>query len=165
MPPSESYCNVTDPPLANPTNGLTNWAMKTIEVFLVEDNPADVLLVRVALSDVPFPLKLSVAQDGEQALKMLRSPDFQPELVILDLNMPRVDGQTVLQQFQQSRIPIVIFSSTQNRAEVQRALSLGAREYVQKPIGFEPYADAVRGIVSRWILPSSEASRQPVNSL
>src|SRR6202453_5193546 len=129
--------------------------METIEVFLVEDNPADVLLVKVALSQVPF-LKLLVAKDGEQALKMLSSPDFQPQLIILDLNMPRVDGQTVLQQYQQKKIPIVIFSSTQNKVEVQRALALGAREYVQKPIGFEPYADAVRGIVNRWITPPTE---------
>jgi len=125
--------------------------MEVIEVFLVEDNPADVLLVRVALSQVPFPLKLSVAKDGEQALKMLSSPEFHPQLIILDLNMPRVDGQTVLQQYHQQKIPVVIFSSTQNKVEVQKALALGAREYVQKPIGFEPYADAVRGIVNRWI--------------
>ena len=125
--------------------------METVEVFLVEDNPADVLLVRVALSQVAFPLRLSVAKDGEQALKMLSSPEFKPDLIILDLNMPRVDGQAVLQQYQQKKIPIVIFSSTQNKVEVQKALALGAREYVQKPIGFEPYADAVRGIVNRWI--------------
>jgi CheY-like chemotaxis protein len=126
--------------------------METVQVFLVEDNPADVLLVRVALSQVPFPLKLLVAKDGEQALKMLDSPEFQPNLIILDLNMPRVDGQTVLQQYQQKKIPIVIFSSTQNKVEVQKALVLGAREYVQKPIGFEPYADAIRGIIKRWII-------------
>jgi CheY-like chemotaxis protein len=130
--------------------------MEPIEVFLAEDNPADVLLVRVALSEVPFPLKLLVAKDGEQALKMLGSPDFRPQLIILDLNMPRVDGQTVLQQCQKIKIPIVIFSSTQNKVEVQKALALGAREYVQKPIGFEPYADAVRGIVNRWITPPTE---------
>jgi CheY-like chemotaxis protein len=126
--------------------------METVEVFLVEDNPADVLLVRVALSQVPFPLRLLVAKDGEQALQMLGSPEFQPSLIILDLNMPRVDGQTVLKQYQQKKIPIVIFSSTQNKVEVQKALALGAREYVQKPIGFEPYADAVRGIIKRWIM-------------
>jgi two-component system, chemotaxis family, response regulator Rcp1 len=126
--------------------------METIEVFLVEDNPADVMLVRVALSQVPFPLKLSVAKDGEQALQMLNTPEFQPQLIILDLNMPRVDGQTVLQQYRQKKIPIVIFSSTQNKTEVQKALALGAREYVQKPIGFEPYAAAVRGILKRWIM-------------
>src|SRR6202789_1246438 len=125
--------------------------METVEVFLVEDNPSDVLRVRVGLSQIPFPLRLLVAKDGEQALKMLDSPEFQPNLIILDLNMPRVDGQTVLQQYQQKKIPIVIFSSTQNKVEVQKALALGASEYVQKPIGFEPYADAVRGIVKRWI--------------
>jgi CheY-like chemotaxis protein len=125
--------------------------MQKAEVFLVEDNPADVLLMRVALSQVASPLHILVANDGEQALAMLNSADFQPRLIILDLNMPRVDGQAVLQQYRQKNIPIVIFSSTQNQAEVQRALALGAREYVQKPIGFEPYADAVRGIVERWI--------------
>jgi CheY-like chemotaxis protein len=130
--------------------------MEPIEVFLAEDNPADVLLVRVALSQVPFPLKLLVAKDGEQALEMLASPDFRPQLIILDLNMPRVDGQAVLQQCEKIKIPIVIFSSTQDKAEVQKALALGAREYVQKPIGFEPYADAVRGMVKRWIVPPSE---------
>jgi DNA-binding NarL/FixJ family response regulator len=67
-----------------------------------------------------------------------------------------VDGQTVLQQYQQKKIPIVIFSSTQNKMEVQKALALGAREYVHKPIGFEPYADAVRGIVKRWIVSPPE---------
>ena len=125
--------------------------MQKAEVFLVEDNPADVLLMRVALSQVASPLHILVANDGEQALAMLNSADFQPRLIILDLNMPRVDGQAVLQQYRRKNIPIVIFSSTQNQAEVQRALALGAREYVQKPIGFEPYADAVRGIVERWI--------------
>jgi len=136
--------------------------METIEVFLVEDNPADVLLIRVALSQVPFPLKLFVANDGEQALKMLRSPEFQPQLIILDLNMPRVDGQTLLRQYQQKKIPIVVFSSTQNKAEVQNALALGAREYVQKPIDFEPYANAICGIIQRWIVLPPE---QPVTVL
>jgi two-component system, chemotaxis family, response regulator Rcp1 len=128
--------------------------MDIVEVFLVEDNPGDVLLVRVALSQFPFKVKLEVARDGEQALKMLNSPEFEPQLIILDLNMPRVDGHAVLQQ-NKSKIPIVIFSSTQNKVEVQKALALGAREYVQKPIGFEPYADAVRGMVQRWISPPS----------
>jgi DNA-binding NarL/FixJ family response regulator len=68
-----------------------------------------------------------------------------------------VDGQAVLQQYRQRNIPIVIFSSTQNKVEVQQALALGAREYVQKPIGFEQYADAVQGMVERWIPERSEA--------
>ena len=131
----------------------------TPQVFVVEDNPADVALIRVVLAGLHLPLTMLVARDGEEALKMLRSPGFLPQLIILDLNMPRVDGQIVLQQYHQKNVPIVVFSSTENKMEVQRALALGAREYVQKPIGFQPYADAVKGIVDRWIL----RSREPVN--
>jgi CheY-like chemotaxis protein len=131
--------------------------MQKTEVFVVDDNPADVLLIRIALSQVLYPPRLRVANDGEQALALLNSTDFQPQLIILDLNMPRVDGQAVLQQYRQRNIPIVIFSSTQNKVEVQQALALGAREYVQKPIGFEQYADAVQGMVERWIPERSEA--------
>lgn len=131
----------------------------TPQVFVVEDNPADVALIRVVLAGLRLPLTMLVARDGEEALKMLRSPDFHPQLIILDLNMPRVDGQIVLQQYRQQNVPIVVFSSTENKTEVQRALALGAREYVQKPIGFQPYADAVKGIVDRWIAQSPE----PVN--
>ena len=123
----------------------------TVQVFVVEDNPADVALIRVVLSAMRFPLTMLVARDGEEALKMLRSPGFHPQLIILDLNMPRVDGQAVLEQYRQGNVPVVVFSSTENKLEVQRALALGAREYVQKPIGFQPYADAVKGIVDRWI--------------
>jgi CheY-like chemotaxis protein len=124
---------------------------ESAEVFVVEDNPADVALIQVVLSSLPFPTHIQVAKDGEQALRMLHSPDFHPQLIILDLNMPRVDGPSLLQQYQQKDIPIVVFSSTENVVEVQRALALGACEYVQKPIGYEPYANAVRGIVERWI--------------
>jgi CheY-like chemotaxis protein len=128
----------------------------TEQVFVVEDNPADVALIRVVLSGLRFPPTMLVARDGEEALKMLRSPDFHPQLIILDLNMPRVDGQTVLEQYRVKNVPVVVFSSTENKAEVQRALALGAREYVRKPIGFQPYADAVKGIVDRWMVQVAE---------
>jgi hypothetical protein len=94
--------------------------MEMPEVFLIEDNPADVLLTRQALSKYPIPLKIRVAKDGEQALITLTAPDCKPNLIILE-------------------------------AEVQRALALGAREYVKKPIGFRPFVDAVSGILDRWL--------------
>jgi CheY-like chemotaxis protein len=137
---------------------------ETAEVFVVEDNPADVALIRVVLSGLPYPPHVLVAKDGEQALRMLRTPGFHPQLIILDLNMPRVDGQTVLQQYHQKDVPIVVFSSTENKVEVQRVLALGACEYVQKPIGFEPYADAVRGMVNRWIADSPEQPAESTNA-
>jgi two-component system response regulator len=121
------------------------------EVFIIEDNPADVLLTRQALSKYPIPLRIRVAKDGEQALMTLKAGEFKPNLIILDLNMPRIDGHTVLERYQSKDVPVVIFSSGGNEAEVQRALALGAREYVKKPMGFLPFVNAVRGIVDRWL--------------
>jgi len=125
--------------------------VEMLEVFLIEDNPADVLLTRQALSKYPIPLKIRVAKDGEQALTTLGAAEFKPNLIILDLNMPKVDGHTVLERFRSNDVPVVIFSSGSNEAEVDRALALGAREYVRKPIGFLPFVNAVCGIVDRWL--------------
>lgn len=125
--------------------------MEIPEVFLIEDNPADVLLTRQALSKYPIPIKIRVAKDGEQALMTLTTPECRPNLIILDLNMPKVDGHTVLERYRAKDVPIVIFSSGGNELEIQRALALGAREYVKKPIGFRPFVDAVCGIVDRWL--------------
>ena len=132
--------------------------MKSLEIFLVEDNPGDVVLTREALAGYPIPVELVVAHDGEEALDMLSAPNFKPNLIILDLNMARIDGHTVLERNRQKDVPTVIFSSTQNGAEVQRALALGAREFVKKPLGFQSYADAVRGMLDRWARKSRPAS-------
>ena len=134
--------------------------MPAPEIFLVEDNPADVLLTRQALSKYPIPLTIEVAQDGEQALMTLAAAEFKPKLIILDLNMPKVDGHTVLERYKQKDVPVVIFSSGSNELEVQRALALGAREYVKKPIGFRPFVDAVYGIVDRWLGHGNDAPNQ-----
>ena len=99
------------------------------EVFLIEDNPADVLLTREALSKYPIPLKIRVAKDGEQALVTLSASDCKPNLIILDLNMPKIDGHTVLERYKNKNVPVVIFSSGWNEAEVRRALALGARVF------------------------------------
>jgi len=124
--------------------------VKALEILLVEDNPGDVVLTREALAGYPIQVELVVAHDGEEALAMLGAPDFRPNLIILDLNMARIDGHTVLERYRRKDVPTVIFSSTQNSAEVQRALALGAREFVKKPLSFQSYADAVRGMLDKW---------------
>jgi CheY-like chemotaxis protein len=129
------------------------------EVFLIEDNPADVLLTRQALSNYPVPLRIRVAKDGEQALTTLSGSDCKPNLIILDLNMPKVDGHTVLERYHSGNVPVVIFSSGGNETEIRRALALGASEYVKKPMGFRPFVAAVCGIVDRWLSGSGDAHR------
>jgi len=126
--------------------------MKPVEVLLVEDNAGDTLLIQQTLAEGSIPVKIHVARDGEQALQMLDDPEFSPGLIILDLNLPRIPGSVVLERYQNKRAPIVIFTSSWNDAEINRALDLGAREFAQKPTDLQTFSDVICGIVKRWAI-------------
>jgi DNA-binding response OmpR family regulator len=121
-----------------------------MEILLVEDNPGDAMAVRLAVAEASETAILRVARDGEQALALIESTDFQPSLIILDLNIPRTPGLALLERWQGSNIPVVVFSSSQNAAEKAHVLALGAREFVHKPTDLDAFHHAVRGIVERW---------------
>lgn len=118
-----------------------------LDVLLVEDNPGDAVLIRQALTQAKLSLRLHVAVDGEQALHMLVDEGIQPALVILDLNIPRIPGLSLLARWQPSPVPIVVFSSSSNEAEIHRALALGAREFVHKPSDLGLFVQAVLHII------------------
>jgi CheY-like chemotaxis protein len=128
----------------------TPRSMDPSQVLLVDDNPGDALLVGQALAEGPTRVHLRIARDGEQALEMLNEPDFNPNLIILDLNMPRVSGYTVLAAHPVEKAPVVVFSASHNQADVGRALSLGAKEFVHKPLDLDDYKTAVNGMVQKW---------------
>ena len=125
--------------------------MKPVAILLIEDNPGDTRLVEEALRSCPIPVDLTVATDGEAALSLLANEEVKPDLVILDLNIPKVSGISVLEQYRPKEVPpIVVFSSTWGQTEIGRALALGAREVVHKPIDMKAFIDAVCGIVLKW---------------
>ena len=93
------------------------------------------------------PVNLSVAGDGAQALAMLTDERFQPDIIILDLDLPVLSGFEVLQRNPRKDIPVVVFSASVRTSDKQRTLSLGAKEYVYKPIDLQSYRDAVVGMV------------------
>jgi CheY-like chemotaxis protein len=128
------------------------------DVLFIEDSPGDVLLTNQLLADYPVPVKLKIARDGEQALMMLADPTFNPVMIILDLNIPKVSGFEVLERNPRKDIPVVIFSASINRSDIDRALVRGARDYIQKPIEIDAYRGAVVGMIKRWVLPKWEAS-------
>src|ERR1700727_1971722 len=128
--------------------------MHSIDVLLIEDNAGDSMLIRRALYDSPLPVRLHIARDGEQALFMLTDPPIQPNLIILDLNIPKITGTALLEQWQGNFIPVVVFSSTKNPAEKARSLALGAREFVSKPTDLDEFTNPVRSIVEKWTMPS-----------
>jgi len=124
--------------------------MKDTEVLLVEDSVGDVLLTRQFLTELP--IRLRIARDGLQALLMLADPSFKPALVILDLNIPDISGHEVLARYHPKNPPVVVFTSSWNESEKVRALAMGAREYVIKPMDLDEYSELVRGMVGRWAL-------------
>jgi DNA-binding response OmpR family regulator len=138
--------------------------MKPVEVLLVEDNAGDTLLIQQTLAEGPIPVKIHVARDGEQALQMLDNPEFQPGLVILDLNLPRIPGSVVLERYQNKKAPVVIFTSSWNEAEINRALNLGAREFAQKPTDLQTFSDVICGIVKRWAIREEDPAHSGASS-
>ena len=124
--------------------------MNRIDVLLVEDEAGDILLTRQVLANSLIPVNLHVARDGEQAVTMLSDPEFKPDLIILDLNIPKISGHQLLEQRKFRDVPVVVFSSSWNEIDVTRALESGAREYVRKPMDIDDFSNAVCGMVKKW---------------
>ena len=126
-----------------------------IEVLLVEDDPGDVLMTQEAFEEHKVRNKLSVVSDGEEALAYLRrqgehSEAPRPDLILLDLNLPRVDGREVLQVIKEDadlrRIPVVVLTTSQADEDILRSYSLHANAYVTKPVDFDRFIAVVRQI-------------------
>jgi CheY-like chemotaxis protein len=124
--------------------------MENTEILLVEDNAGDAVLIRQILADACMPANLHIARDGEQAVTMLDSAQFRPDVIILDLNIPRISGIALLDRWKSLNIPVVVFSSTVNEREMSRVIELGAREFIQKPTDIEAFSDIICGIILRY---------------
>ena len=131
---------------------------KPVPVLLIEDSAGDALLTGQIVAESRVPIKLVIARDGVQALTMLDDPAFKPALIILDLNIPLISGHAILERNPRKEIPVVIFSVSSDERDMQRALALGAREYVQKPMNLEAYKQAVCRIIAKWVLPEDNGA-------
>jgi DNA-binding response OmpR family regulator len=128
-----------------------------LHILLVEDNAADVLMVREAIRTSSVNADLMIAYDGEQALTILNKPGFGADLVMLDLNLPLLDGFCVLEKHPlKDGPPFIVLSGSDSPGDQKRALELGAKEYVVKPPSFRGFIEAVQGALTRW---SSTVSR------
>jgi two-component system, chemotaxis family, response regulator Rcp1 len=119
-------------------------------LFLIEDNAGDVLLFRQILDDQGIPAHVHVARDGDQAMFMLAEHRFEPDLIVLDLNLPRLSGSSFLAQAK-PKAPVVVFSSSSNQVDIKNCVDLGAREFIPKPTDLREYADRVSRIVRDWL--------------
>lgn len=132
----------------------------TAELLLVEDNPADVRLTKEAFSNATMDHRLHVTKDGIEAMAFLRREDGyedapQPDLVLLDLNLPRKTGHEVLSEMKAderlAEIPVVILSSSQAQDDIRQSYRLQASSYVCKPVDLEAFFEIVREIERYWL--------------
>jgi chemotaxis family two-component system response regulator Rcp1 len=131
-----------------------------IQILLVEDNPGDVRLTREALRGAKVANELHVVDDGEEALDFLRRRGRhgdapRPDIVLLDLNLPRVDGVEVLADIKSdpelAKIPIIVLTSSSAEADIQRAYELHANCFISKPVDFTEFIGAVRSLEGFWL--------------
>ena len=133
--------------------------MNSFHILIVEDNPGDLRLTITALRDAMITNDVDVATDGEQALAFLRRQGRyanapQPDLVFLDLNIPKIDGHEVLRAMKADprlrRIPVVVVSSSDADRDIERAYDEQASTYVTKPADLDLYFTAIRAVKELW---------------
>jgi CheY-like chemotaxis protein len=133
---------------------------KTIEVLLVEDSPGDVRLTREAFRDADVSIRLHVASDGVDAMAFLRRQDEhihapRPDLILLDLNLPRMDGREVLAQVKEDpnlkTIPTVILTTSAAEADIMKSYELQANAYLSKPVQLDAFESLVNSIKDFWL--------------
>lgn len=132
----------------------------SVEILMVEDDPADVELTREAFKDSKIHLQFNVVDDGAKAMDYLRRKEgyasaARPDLILLDLNLPKLDGREVLAEIKKDPelkvIPVVILTTSSADADVFKSYGLGANCYITKPIGLVQFLQVVRSIEEFWL--------------
>ncbi|GMQ91990.1 MAG: response regulator [Gammaproteobacteria bacterium] len=149
---------------------MTNNNDKPIEILLIEDNPGDVRLTEEVLKENKLRNNLSVARDGEEALAFLRrqgkySKAIRPDLILLDLNLPKKDGREVLEEIKADEnikhIPVVVLTTSAADQDVFMSYEHNANCYITKPVDLEKFINVVQAIENFWLtivkLPKNDA--------
>jgi chemotaxis family two-component system response regulator Rcp1 len=134
--------------------------VEPIQILLVEDSPGDVRLTREAFRDAKVHINLHVALDGTEAMAFLKQEGAhanvpRPDLILLDLNLPKKDGREVLKEIKESpdlkSIPVVILTTSEAEADILRSYQLHANCYITKPVGLDGFFKVVNSIDSFWL--------------
>jgi chemotaxis family two-component system response regulator Rcp1 len=132
-------------------------------ILLVEDNPADIKITQRALRESELSVELVVVRDGQQAVEyLLRQGTYAhdeswrvPELILLDLNLPRLTGREVLERIRSTpmlrSVPVVVLTTSRRREDVQEVYAAGANTYIEKPQDFRRFVDVLRTIHGYWL--------------
>jgi chemotaxis family two-component system response regulator Rcp1 len=142
------------------TNNTSGFSGMPVEILLVEDNPGDARLAKEALKESKVYNTLSTVGDGEEAMKFLRKEGRymdapRPDVILLDLNLPRKDGREVLAEIKADealkRIPVVILTASQSEEDIVKTYDLHANCYIAKPINLSQFIKVVQSIEDFWL--------------
>jgi CheY-like chemotaxis protein len=134
------------------------------DILLVEDNPDDVELTRLAFDEANVSNRMVVVSDGAEALDYLfargkhatRNPAELPSIVLLDLNLPKLDGREVLQAIRAEprtrELPVIVLTTSAEPFDVEASYALGVNSYIQKPVDFEQFVSAVKQVGMYWLV-------------
>lgn len=141
-------------------SGITRGSCRPIEILLVEDNPGDVRLTKEALKEGKVVNVLNTVENGEEALAYLRrqgsyAQTTRPDLILLDLNLPRKSGQEVLAEIKDDpdlrRIPVVILTVSEAEQDIIKSYNLHANCYITKPVNLEQFMEVIKTIEDFWL--------------
>ena len=136
-----------------------NSSGKTARILLVEDNPGDVRLAQEAFRECPLRCEVRVANDGRAALEALRGEGgretaYRPDLILLDLNLPVMDGRRILAEIKSDprlrSIPVVVLTTSRSDDDVTRAYDLHANAYIPKPVDMDHFVEVIRKVEDFW---------------
>lgn len=137
---------------------LKGTAGRPFQVFLVEDNQADIRLTEQAFTEAKIPYRMEVATDGEQAVQQLeraKSGAWRPDLILLDLNLPRLDGRDVLRALknddQLRDIPVIVLTTSRDHRDVAGAYDLHANCFITKPANVHEFFDLISSVERFWL--------------
>jgi two-component system, chemotaxis family, response regulator Rcp1 len=134
--------------------------IKVVEILLVEDSPGDVRLTVEALKEAKVSNNLSVVQDGVEAMAFLQQKGAykdaaRPDIILLDLNLPRKDGREVLAEIKEDpklkQIPVVVLTTSRSEQDILKAYDLHANCYITKPVDFKQFMTVVKSIENFWL--------------
>ena len=129
--------------------------MEAIHILLVEDNEGDIVLTLEALKDARIRNHVTVARDGEEALTFLRETDNLPDMVLLDINLPKVDGLEVLNTIKTTdelkMIPVIMLSTSAAESDISYSYAHHANCFITKPVNLSCFMDVIRTIENFWI--------------
>ena len=139
---------------------MNTKSLRQIEILLVEDSPTDVLITREAFKEFKIVNALNVVEDGVEALAFLNQQGKyasapRPDLILLDLNLPRKNGREVLAEIKADpklkNIPVVVLTTSHSEQDVLQAYDQHANCYIVKPVGFEKFVEAMKSIRQFWL--------------